>query len=212
MPVLFGVMRGSDDTLREFLFQQLTLLVSFLRQHVRKYLPDILGLVHDFWIPTSPLMPHILRLLSELSGDSRLSDSVTHPSCHTSCAYFRSCQVTHLHRRVNLEFYHNADIRVCYPHAVLRLNSTSPLMPHTLRLLSQLSGDSRLSDSVAHRSCQPFCACCWSCQVTHLSCLDLKHTHNVKLLEIYCPQALLQTNSVHYSILDTFLRGKLFAV
>ena len=68
MPVLFGVMRGSDDTLREFLFQQLTVLVSFLRQHVRKYLPDILGLVHDFWIPTSPLMPHILRLLSELSG------------------------------------------------------------------------------------------------------------------------------------------------
>ena len=68
MPVLFGVMRGSDDALREFLFQQLTALVSFLRQHVRKYLPDILGLVHDFWIPTSPLMPHILRLLSELSG------------------------------------------------------------------------------------------------------------------------------------------------
>ncbi|DBA66640.1 TPA: hypothetical protein ACH3X2_002209 [Trebouxia sp. C0005] len=71
MPVLFGVMRGSDDTLREFLFQQLTLLVSFLRQHVRKYLPDILGLVHDFWIPTSPLMPHILRLLSELSVSLR---------------------------------------------------------------------------------------------------------------------------------------------
>ena len=70
MPVLFGVMRGSDDALREFLFQQLTVLVSFLRQHVRKYLPDILGLMHDFWIPTSPLMPHILRLLSELSGDT----------------------------------------------------------------------------------------------------------------------------------------------
>ena len=76
MPVLFGVMRGSDDALREFLFQQLTVLVSFLRQHVRKYLPDILGLVHDFWIPTSPLMPHILRLLSELSGDS----------CNTQCS------------------------------------------------------------------------------------------------------------------------------
>ena len=72
MPVLFGVMRRRHDTLRDFLFQQLTVLVSFLRQHVRKYLPDILGLVHDYWIPTSPLMPHILRLLSELSGVHRL--------------------------------------------------------------------------------------------------------------------------------------------
>ena len=90
MPVLFGVMRGSDDALREFLFQQLTALVSFLRQHTRKYLPDILGLVHDFWIPTSPLMPHILRLLSELSGAplvlvllSRLPPVCTHPSLTT---------------------------------------------------------------------------------------------------------------------------------
>ncbi len=77
MPVLFGVMRGSDDTLREFLFQQLTVLVSFLRQHVRKYLPDILGLVHGFWIPTSPLMPHILRLLSELLGKTSTTLSIT---------------------------------------------------------------------------------------------------------------------------------------
>lgn len=86
MPVLFGVMRGSDDALREFLFQQLTALVSFLRQHTRKYLSDILGLVHDFWIPTSPLMPHILRLLSELSGAIFVLDSrVLRTPCPQHC-------------------------------------------------------------------------------------------------------------------------------
>ena len=48
LPVLFGVMRGSGNSLREFRFQQLTVLLSFLRQHEHKYLPDILGLVHGF--------------------------------------------------------------------------------------------------------------------------------------------------------------------
>ncbi|KAK9806315.1 hypothetical protein WJX72_010074 [[Myrmecia] bisecta] len=67
MPVLFSVVRTSDDTLREFLFQQLTVLVSFLRQHVRKYLTDILLLIHDHWQPNSALLPQILNLLSELS-------------------------------------------------------------------------------------------------------------------------------------------------
>ena len=68
MPVLFTVMRTSDDTLREFLFQQLTVLVSFLCQHCRKYLPDILLLIHDHWHPS--LLPQILSLLSELAGEA----------------------------------------------------------------------------------------------------------------------------------------------
>ena len=98
MPVLFGVMRSSDDALRDFLFQQLTVLVSFLRQHVRKYLPDILSLVHDYWIPTSALMPHILRLLSELSGeqDSLLSLQpyacpISYPCCQSYQVHKASC-------------------------------------------------------------------------------------------------------------------------
>lgn len=38
MPVLFQCMRNCEDGLREFMFQQLTLLVQFVRQHIRKYL------------------------------------------------------------------------------------------------------------------------------------------------------------------------------
>lgn len=93
MPVLFGVMRSSDDALRDFLFQQLTVLVSFLRQHVRKYLPDILSLVHDYWIPTSALMPHILRLLSELSGEHGFLLNLKPYSCTMPYACSQSCQV-----------------------------------------------------------------------------------------------------------------------
>lgn len=77
------VMRSSDDQLREFLFQQMTVLVGTLRQHIRKYLPDILAMVHDFWggqqaaqaaavspsaAPGGPLLSHILKLVSELAG------------------------------------------------------------------------------------------------------------------------------------------------
>ncbi len=68
MPVLFGIMRSTDNELREFLFQQMCELVAALRQHMRKYLPDILQLCSECWRPASPLMPHILKLLSELSG------------------------------------------------------------------------------------------------------------------------------------------------
>lgn len=38
MPVLFHCMRTCEDGLREFMFQQLTLLIQFVRQHIRKYL------------------------------------------------------------------------------------------------------------------------------------------------------------------------------
>eukprot|EP00891_Asterochloris_glomerata_P006787 jgi/Astpho2/6787/fgenesh1_pm.00103_%23_6_t len=71
MPVLFGIMRSTDNELREFLFQQMCELVAALRQHMRKYLPDILQLCSECWRPASPLMPHILKLLSELSVSLR---------------------------------------------------------------------------------------------------------------------------------------------
>lgn len=68
MPVLFNVMRSAEDYLREFLCQQLTVLATYLRQHIRKYLPDILAIVHEFWVPSSHLLPYILKLVSELAS------------------------------------------------------------------------------------------------------------------------------------------------
>ncbi|KAK3265871.1 hypothetical protein CYMTET_25479 [Cymbomonas tetramitiformis] len=66
MPVLFHVMRTCEGGLREFMFQQLTVLVSIIRQHIRKYLDELLALVYEFW-GNAHLMQHLLRLLEELS-------------------------------------------------------------------------------------------------------------------------------------------------
>ena len=68
MPVLLAVLRSADENLREFLVVQLTALVALLRQHLRKWLPELLALVNDFWTPSSSLLPHLLKLISELAG------------------------------------------------------------------------------------------------------------------------------------------------
>ena len=54
-----------DDTLVAL---QVTALVALMKAHMRKWLPDILQLIADFWSPTSPLLHHLLKLLSELAG------------------------------------------------------------------------------------------------------------------------------------------------
>ena len=81
MPVLFSVLRGADDVLRDFLVQQLTALVTLLRAHMRKWLPDILQLVADFWGSTPALTRHILKLLSELSGAVQRTISCKYMLC-----------------------------------------------------------------------------------------------------------------------------------
>uniref|UniRef100_A0A7S1SYY6 Serine/threonine-protein kinase TOR n=1 Tax=Tetraselmis chuii TaxID=63592 RepID=A0A7S1SYY6_9CHLO len=68
MPVLFQCMRNCEDGLREFMFQQLTVLVKYVRQHIRKYLTDLLALVHEYWNSSPHLLMHILKLLAELSN------------------------------------------------------------------------------------------------------------------------------------------------
>lgn len=57
---------------------QVTALVALMKAHMRKWLPDILQLIADFWAPTSPLLPHLLRLLSELAGALPCSKSPCH--------------------------------------------------------------------------------------------------------------------------------------
>ena len=75
MPVLFTVLRSADDALREFLVQQLTALVALLRAHMRKWLPDTLALAAELWSQAAPapqLLPHLLKLISELAGAHEL--------------------------------------------------------------------------------------------------------------------------------------------
>lgn len=67
LPFLFNVMRNSDDNLCEFMFDQLTKLVHIVRQHMRRFLKDIIALVHEYWVPSPKIMHPILTLLAEIS-------------------------------------------------------------------------------------------------------------------------------------------------
>ena len=70
MSALLGVLRSADEALQEFLIQQVTALVALLKAHMRKWLADILDVIGSFWAVTSPLLPGLLRLLSELAGEA----------------------------------------------------------------------------------------------------------------------------------------------
>lgn len=73
MPDLVHVMRTCEESLREFLFWQLAQLVGIVRQHIRKWLPDLLLLVYDNWssllLPVSqrpPAASPVLHLVEQL--------------------------------------------------------------------------------------------------------------------------------------------------
>lgn len=68
MPVLFAVVRTADEQLRLFLLQRLTGLLAVLRQHLRRWLPDLVGLVHDFWGAGPEVLGDLLTLVSELAS------------------------------------------------------------------------------------------------------------------------------------------------
>lgn len=49
LPDLFQIVRSCDDNLKEFITWKLGTLVSIVRQHIRKYLPDLLTLISELW-------------------------------------------------------------------------------------------------------------------------------------------------------------------
>lgn len=68
--MLLQLTRGADDLARRVdMVRALTDLVVLMRQHVRRFLPDLLALVADFWGTAPAMLPHILQLLAELSRE-----------------------------------------------------------------------------------------------------------------------------------------------
>ncbi|KAM7263834.1 hypothetical protein ACFE04_001517 [Oxalis oulophora] len=49
LPDLFHIVRTCDDYLKDFITWKLGTLVSIVRQHVRKYLPELLLLISELW-------------------------------------------------------------------------------------------------------------------------------------------------------------------
>lgn len=67
LPVLLAVARGADAPLREYALEQLTQLVRTVRQHARRFLPDLLALLLEFWGAGPRVTRCCLALLAELA-------------------------------------------------------------------------------------------------------------------------------------------------
>eukprot|EP00879_Flechtneria_rotunda_P007003 GHRR01007352.1.p1 GENE.GHRR01007352.1~~GHRR01007352.1.p1 ORF type:complete len:2075 (+),score=775.15 GHRR01007352.1:2-6226(+) len=71
LPVLFAVLRVCDEPLRELLLEQLVVLVVVVRQHIRRFLPDLLGILGEFWGRSSKIQGLCLSMLAELAVSLR---------------------------------------------------------------------------------------------------------------------------------------------
>ncbi|CAL0314575.1 unnamed protein product [Lupinus luteus] len=73
LPDLFHTVRACDENVKDFITWKLGTLVSIVRQHIRKYLQDLLSLISEFWssftLP-APDRPHlgypVLHLVEQL--------------------------------------------------------------------------------------------------------------------------------------------------
>ncbi|KAJ4958930.1 hypothetical protein NE237_026041 [Protea cynaroides] len=73
LPDLFHTVRNCEDGLKEFITWKLGTLVSIVRQHIRKYLPELLALISELWssfsLPATNRPVHgspILHLVEQL--------------------------------------------------------------------------------------------------------------------------------------------------
>ncbi len=60
-------MRTCPSGMLEFYFQQLGILVSIVKQHIRNYLSDIFALVDSFWNPSSTIQITIIDLVEQIA-------------------------------------------------------------------------------------------------------------------------------------------------
>ena len=67
IPGFLLVMHNCPVSILEFYFQQLDILVSIVKQHIRNFLPDILKLVKEFWNPSAAIQSTILGLVESVS-------------------------------------------------------------------------------------------------------------------------------------------------
>ncbi|XP_074653906.1 serine/threonine-protein kinase mTOR-like [Tubulanus polymorphus] len=68
MPAYLNVIRTADSTFREFLFQQLGVIIAIVKMHIRPYLNDIFELIKDYWTVNSPMQTTIILLVEQIVG------------------------------------------------------------------------------------------------------------------------------------------------
>lgn len=67
IPAFLNVIRTCGAGLSEFYYQQLAILISIIKQHVRNYLKDIFDLVQDNWNPNSSIQLTIVSLVEAVA-------------------------------------------------------------------------------------------------------------------------------------------------
>ncbi|RUP43431.1 hypothetical protein BC936DRAFT_137191, partial [Jimgerdemannia flammicorona] len=67
IPGFLSIMRTCTMGMLEFYFQQLGILVSIVKQHIRNYLNDIFALIEDYWNPTSNIQITIIALIEAVA-------------------------------------------------------------------------------------------------------------------------------------------------
>uniref|UniRef100_H3B8U3 Serine/threonine-protein kinase TOR n=1 Tax=Latimeria chalumnae TaxID=7897 RepID=H3B8U3_LATCH len=67
LPIIIKVIQGIDANMRsKFLFQQLGMLVSFVKIHIRPYMDDIFTLIREYWTPNNPMQNTIILLIEQI--------------------------------------------------------------------------------------------------------------------------------------------------
>ncbi|KAJ4287076.1 phosphatidylinositol kinase- protein kinase tor1 [Collariella sp. IMI 366227] len=67
VPAFISVIRASSPARLEYYFNHLSRLVSIVRQHIRVYLPDIIGVLQEFWNTTASLQATIMSLIESIA-------------------------------------------------------------------------------------------------------------------------------------------------
>ncbi|XP_043266889.1 serine/threonine-protein kinase mTOR isoform X2 [Venturia canescens] len=67
MPSFLNVVRTADFNFREYLFQQLAILIAIVKQHIRNYLDDTFNLIKEFWTINSPLQSTLILLVEHIA-------------------------------------------------------------------------------------------------------------------------------------------------
>ncbi|XP_058080505.1 serine/threonine-protein kinase TOR isoform X2 [Magnolia sinica] len=92
LPDLFHTVRTCEDGLKEFITWKLGTLVSIVRQHIRKYLPELLFLISELWssfnlpapnrpVQGSPILHLVEQLCLALNDEFRTYLPVILPCC-----------------------------------------------------------------------------------------------------------------------------------
>ncbi|XP_039428931.1 serine/threonine-protein kinase Tor-like [Culex pipiens pallens] len=67
LPSLLGNIRNAEMNLKEFLFQQLSILIEIVKQHIISFMDEIFQLIKTFWNSNYPLQSTLIILVEKIA-------------------------------------------------------------------------------------------------------------------------------------------------